>query len=42
MEKNVVYVVTTDFKTDSGESGIYSAVFSTFEKATQYFIIKYI
>ena len=32
-----VFVVLEDWKIDSGESGIYNSVFSTFEKAFEYY-----
>ena len=32
-----VFVVLEDWRIDSGESGIYSSVFSTFEKAFEYY-----
>ena len=35
---NKVYVVMEDWKIDSGESGIYESVFSTFEKAYNYLL----
>ena len=35
---NKVYVVMEDWKIDSGASGIYESVFSTFEKAYNYLL----
>ena len=32
-----VFVVLEDWRIDSGESGIYNSVFSTFEKAFEYY-----
>lgn len=32
-----VFIVLEDWKIDSGESGIYNSVFSTFEKAFEYY-----
>ena len=37
MEKNKVYIVVEDWRIDSGESDIYTSVFSTIEKAEKYF-----
>lgn len=34
---NSVFVVMEDWKIDSGESGIYTSVFSNFEKALEYY-----
>ena len=35
---NKVYIVMEDWRIDSGESGIYESVFSTFEKAYNYLL----
>ena len=34
---NSVFVVMEDWKIDSGESGVYTSVFSSFEKALEYY-----